>query len=132
MINKTEAAQYLRYMMLLIQKARSNAFDGGLGSPLLDSHKPGRLDYTPELAAELMPYLFGDECPLPALVKILDSYERTGELAPIDFFNMMVILNQFLGPLAVFGAFYGYPEFPTVEEAFSYFAYLSESKKREQ
>ena len=82
-MKKEDAAQDLRHMMICIQKFRANIAEmwGGAFDDIL---------------AKQWPWVFGDSCPLPALSKILDTYDRDGILAPMDYFNMMVVLHRFM------------------------------------
>jgi len=43
---------------------------------------------------------------LPALDKILSHYDRTGELAPLNYYNQMTILDRFLPALKAFHPLY--------------------------
>ena len=82
-MKKEEAAQDLRHMMISIQKYRAN----------IAELWGGQFDDT---LAEQWPWIWGDRCPLPALSKILDTYDRDGTLTPADYFNMMTVLHRFM------------------------------------
>jgi len=56
------------------------------------------------LLEDMSPWLYGKKCPLEALTKILDRYNETGDLAPSDYFNMMIILSKFCPEVAVAAA----------------------------
>jgi len=56
----------------------------------------GELHLSKKFAGELWPWVFGEKCPLPILAKIIDDAESSGELAPMDYYNMMIILDRFM------------------------------------
>jgi len=88
------AVQHLRHLLFLYQKIRANANDPILG--IVDDTGSGGLAVTSEMLADLMPWIFDDaRCPIPALVKILDRVDSDGVLAPMDYFNQMIILYKF-------------------------------------
>ena len=60
------------------------------------SHPPGELCLTKKLAAKMWPWVFGEKCPLSALSKILDNVDSGKPLAPMDYYNMMFILDNFM------------------------------------
>ena len=82
-MKKEKAAQDLRHMMIAIQKYRANIAE------LWD----GAFD---DVLKQQWPWIWGEQCPLPALSKILDAYDKDGTLAPADYFNMMTILHRFI------------------------------------
>ena len=101
-MKKENAVRHLRTFMWMVQRARSNATDPLLGFVVSDDDPGLGLQITESMMADLMPWVFGDRCVLPALDKILGVYDRTGELAPMDYYNQMFILDRFLGALKAF------------------------------
>lgn len=93
-MKQEDAVQHLRTIMFVLQKFRSNSRDPILGIIVPDD-TPG-LQVTESLAAETWPWVFGDKCPLPALMQILDAVNRTQSLAPMDYYNQMIILDRFM------------------------------------
>lgn len=73
------AVRYLRAMLTAAQKIRSINRENGIPD---------------EIAAGLMPWLYGDRCVLRALTQILDGVDAGQPLAPGDFYNMMVIADR--------------------------------------
>lgn len=82
-MKKEEAAQDLRHMMIAIQKYRAN----------IAELWGGQFD---DVLANQWPWIFGDRCPLPAISKILNTYDKDGTLSPVDYYNMMVVLHRFM------------------------------------
>jgi len=82
-MKKEDAAQDLRHMMIAIQKYRAN----------IAELWGGQFD---DILAKQWPWLWGETCPLPAISKILDAYDKDGTLAPGDYFNMMTVLYRFI------------------------------------
>jgi hypothetical protein len=87
-MKKSEAAKYLRTMMVGVQKLRSIMDETGM---ITDKKEMEGLFMTSEEAGQIWKWVWGENCVLPILVKIMDHYDDTGDLAPIDFFNMMYI-----------------------------------------
>jgi len=86
-----DAVRYLRVMMATIQHMRSVS--------------PNEFGATDTIAADLLPWIYGPRCPLPALARLLDRVEGGGRLAPADFYNMMLIATQRqpeIGLMAIF------------------------------
>ena len=93
------AVQHLRDMLFLIQKVRSNAQEW----IDRDVNSRAEIAMTNDLLIDLTPWVFDDnKCPIPALIEILDNVDTTGILAPMDYFNMMTILYQFMPTLVAF------------------------------
>ena len=99
-MKEKDAIRHLREFMLALQRYRSIVMemvgpDTALtGTGLLGETVKG-LSLSEETAAELWPWVFGDKCPLPTLVKILDNVDDGGTLSPHDYFNQMFILDRF-------------------------------------
>ena len=93
-MKQSEALEHLREMIWALQRYRSIAMEE-LG-PNPDYPLGEQLCITEELAAKMWPWIFGEECPLPALVKIVDDAETSGTLAPTDYYSMMFILDRFM------------------------------------
>lgn len=105
-MDKANAARHLRTFMWMAQRARDNATDPLFGFVVPEGeHRPG-LQITATMIADMMPWLFGDRCVLPALDKILRGYDKTGELAPLDYYNQMFILDRFLSAFKAFHALF--------------------------
>lgn len=98
-MKKEEAIGHLREFVWALQRYRSIVMET-LG---LDPDYPSeeQLCLTEELAAEMWPWVFGEKCPLPVLAKIVDDAETSGELAPMDYYNMMTILHRFMPEVKV-------------------------------
>ena len=93
------AVQHLKTYMIALQKYRSNVAET-------------RIFENNALAATMWPWVFGDNCPIPALQKILDGYDKTGVIAPSDYYNMMFILWQFTPEVVPIASMIG-SELPT-------------------
>ena len=95
-MKQEEALEHLREMTWALQRYRSIAMEtlGPNTGELYISKKPATqtLHLSEKLAAEMWPWIFGEKCPLPILVKMVDS----GEVAPADYYNMMFILDRFI------------------------------------
>lgn len=84
-----EALEHLREFLWALQRYRSIAMETlGPGS--------GELHLTERLAAEMWPWVFGEKCPLSILAKMIDDAETSGKLVPMDYYNMMTILDRFM------------------------------------
>ena len=100
-MKEKDAIRHLREFMLALQRYRSIVMetvgpDTALtGTGLLGESVEG-LSLSAEFAAEMWPWVFGDKCPLPVLVKILDSIDDGGTLVPLDYYNQMFILDRFM------------------------------------
>jgi len=100
-MKERDAIIHLREFMLGLQRYRSivmetvGADTALTGTGLLGESVDG-LGLSTEFAAEMWPWVFGDKCPLPALVKILDSVDGGETLAPLDYYNQMFILDRFI------------------------------------
>ena len=88
-MTQEEALAHLREFLWALQKYRSITMETlGPGS--------GELHLSEKLAAETWPWVFGEKCPLPILAKMIDDAETSGKLAPMDYYNMMFILDRFM------------------------------------
>ena len=78
-MTEEQALEHLTLMMITLQKYRSTtAIElGGL---------------TDEMAASSWPWVFGDKCPLPQLVKVLDQES----VEPQQYYNFMYIAHHFM------------------------------------
>lgn len=84
-MEQEKALKHLREMIWALQRYRSIAMETlGPGT--------GELHLSEKLAAEMWPWVFGEKCPLPVLVKMVDS----GKVTPADYYNMMFILHRFM------------------------------------
>ena len=107
-MKKSVAIQHLRTLMSMVQRARANAHDPLLGfldpddASYTDKSGNPRLVFKESLAAKIMPWVFGDRCILPALATILDRYDKDTTLAPMDYYNMMYILDKFIPTFKAF------------------------------
>lgn len=81
-MKQSEAEQNLRLFMRALQRYRDTAL-GGMG-------------VSEELAGQVWPWVFGEKCPLPTLAKVLGNAEASGKLAPMDYYNMMIVLTRFM------------------------------------
>lgn len=99
-MKQSEAVQHLREMMWGLQRYRSVTMETLGDAPpgphsIAEEHVRG-LHLSGKLAGEMWPWVFGEKCPLPAISKILDDVDSGGELAPMDYYNMMTILDRFI------------------------------------
>jgi len=79
-VTQEEARGHLTAMMVVIQRYRSTVAE------------VTETDVERRVNADLSPWIFGDRCPLPALVKILDR----DVIVPLDLYNMMYVLDRFI------------------------------------
>ena len=79
-MTQEEARGHLTAMMVAIQRYRSTVAE------------VTEIDVERRVNADLSPWIFGDRCPLPALVKILDR----DVIVPLDLYNMMYVLDRFI------------------------------------
>jgi len=94
MMKQSEAIRNLRMFMLALQRYRGiTAETLGPGS--------GELHLSEKMAAEMWPWVFGDKCPLPILSKVLDACDAGKELAPYNYYNLMVVLHRFMPEVKV-------------------------------
>ena len=93
-MRQEEALRHLREMIWALQRYRSVAMET-LG------RETGELHLSEKMAAEVWPWVFGEKCPLPILVKMVDNAETSGTLAPMDYYNMMTILDRFMPEIKV-------------------------------
>lgn len=93
-MKQLQAVQHLQTFMRALQKYRSNLRDPVVGIVVPDG-TPG-LRPTESFMAEMWPWVFGDKCPLTTIVRVLDDTTRTGTLAPMDYYNLMIILDRFM------------------------------------
>ena len=87
-MKQSEAIAHLRVFMLALQRYRSIVMEQLGGS------KDG-LHLSEKMAAEMWPWVFGEKCPLPMLSKILNDVAGGKQLVPLDYYNMMFILDRF-------------------------------------
>ena len=97
-MKQEEALKHLREMIWALQRYRSITMET-LGPETSDFEEPtAELHFSEKLAAEMWPWVFGDKCPLPVLVKMVNS----GKVAPNDYYNMMYILDRFIPEVKLF------------------------------
>jgi len=93
-MKQTEAIKHLRAFMIALQRYRSVTMEQlGPGT--------GELHLSEKLAAEMWPWVFGDKCPLPTLSKLLANIDSGKPLVPMDYYNMMVVLDRFIPEVKV-------------------------------
>ena len=85
-MTKDEAARHLRALLSAIQKLRSVSAETSI------------VDH---ISASMWPWVYGDKNILPAIVKMLDQYDETGELSGMDFYNIVYIATQLEPMLAM-------------------------------
>jgi hypothetical protein len=83
-MKQSEAVKHLRNMRSALKKYRTDVKEAGLPNAYL---------------AQVVPWAFGDRCPLPALDRFIKEAEDGKGLAPGDYHNMMIILDRFLPQL---------------------------------
>ena len=94
-MKQSTAVRHLKVFMISLQKYRSNTLEA--------------LGYSPDILATIMPWVFGEKCPLPFLQKILDRTDKTGTLQPSDYYNMMTILHSFMREIIPISSMIGEP-----------------------
>lgn len=84
-MKQSEAVNMLKAIMHTLQKVRSNAFyELGYGK---DEEMTAALK-------DLMPRTFDDKrAILPHVIRVLDKYERNQRLEPLDFYNIIALVN---------------------------------------
>lgn len=97
-----EKAKYLNNLLLILQKFRSNLELDYIQNEILKR----------KVASDLLPWIMSDKCPIPALIKSLEIYEKTGDVDNLFFYNMMVIVNNLQPELVEVAILLGYPKFP--------------------
>lgn len=91
------AVRHLRGLLTSAQKLRSITAEEDLLSE--------------DTASRMWPLIWGEKSIIPILAKVLDKYETSGELAPLDFYNIMVIATR-LEPMLGIMAGMVMPDFP--------------------
>ena len=84
-MKKSDAAEHLNVVVISLQRYR------GIGKELLG---PGsaELSFGEGRMEELWPWIWGEKCPLPSIIRALDRYEDSGYLEAIAYHNFMVLL----------------------------------------
>lgn len=109
-MTKTEAADFLyklRYTVIHLRSIGVETFHPK--GPFIDAGVKGveatfaELDHVGQFVLETtLPWLFSEEKPiLPGLNIILEHYGQTGELAPMDVYNMLLIAEKLEPGIAV-------------------------------
>jgi len=98
-MTQDEAIKHLRAMMVGVQKLRSICDEDGT---VTDRDVDG-LHLTSEQASDVWKWIWGKNCVLSPLSKVIDRYEETNVLSPHDFYNMMYIATS-LEPMIAFAA----------------------------
>jgi hypothetical protein len=98
-MKQSVAIQHLRTMLLGVQRLRSIlSEDHMIGN---DPSYP--FSITEYQAGNTWKWIWGKNCIIPILVKVIDDAETKGELRPQDFYNMMTIacsLEPLIGTVA--------------------------------
>jgi hypothetical protein len=98
-MKQSVAIQHLRTMLLGVQKLRSIlSEDHMIGN---DPSYP--LSMTEQQAGDVWKWIWGKNCIIPILAKVIDNAETKGKLQPMDFYNMMTIacrLEPMIGTVA--------------------------------
>jgi hypothetical protein len=76
-MTQSEAREILQKAMRAFQRYRSTSMELGVGEAFF--------------AKSMWPWVYGDKCPLPAIVKMLDREK----IVPQEFYNIMFILYKF-------------------------------------
>jgi hypothetical protein len=76
-MTQAEAREILEKTMHAFQRYRGFSSDMGIGESWLSKG--------------MWPWVFGEKCPLPAIIKMLDR----DKIVPAEFYNIMFILYQF-------------------------------------
>lgn len=93
-MKEQEAISHLRSYMFWLQKYRSVGKENFGPSS-------GELCFLEGSMEKIWPWVWGDKCPLPSLVKVLDNVDNGNPLAPLDYYNLMFILLRFIPELAI-------------------------------
>ena len=93
--------------MLAIQRIKSINAENGI-----DTNDP--------LAAMMWHWLYDEKkCLLPALSKLIDKIDETGDLKPLDYYNFIIVTTQFEELVGTVAAGYSndadYPLYPNIE-----------------
>ena len=114
-MKEQEAVAHLRTYMYYLQKYRSFGKETfGPGS--------GELCFPEGSMERIWPWVWGEKCPLPALIKVLDNVDNGNPLAPLDYYNLMFILLRFTPELMIIirmkeGKYSTFPEdFPEIQD----------------
>jgi hypothetical protein len=80
----SDAVRHLRAMLFTLQRARSITKE-----ELVNAGWPEKT--VQSVLETLLPWIHGDKCPVPALVKILDRVENGDRIDGMDFYNLVTI-----------------------------------------
>jgi hypothetical protein len=82
-LKKSEAIADIRMMFWSVQKIRSDITEewGDDAAAML-------------LLPSLHPWLFGDQNIIPAFERVLQVIDQGGELAPLDFYNLVIVATR--------------------------------------
>jgi hypothetical protein len=93
----------LRGLMYTVQRMRSSMCEE-LG---VRPGNPPDADATERLVNnDLFRWVLGDGCVLPALAGLVDRYDTTGVLVPMDLYNMLVIATRLQPEIGAFYEFF--------------------------
>ena len=100
-MKQSTAISHLRNMMLAIQRLKSiNA-------------ETGMISVDDPFASTMWPYVYDPKkAVLPILSKLLDKADETDKLAPLDYYNMMVIATQLEPLIGATASIYAGIDFP--------------------
>ena len=100
-MKQSTAVSHLRAMMTAVQRVRSINAENGMVS--IDD----------PLSAMMWPYVYDPQkAILPTLSKLLDGVDETGKLAPLDYYNLIVIATQLEPLIGVSASIYAGVDFP--------------------
>jgi len=83
-MRQEEAVEHLRLFLYTLQRVRSI-----IRETLVDPKDE-------HILGDMFPWLFGERCPLETLVKVLGRVDQGAELEPLVYYNLMIILDQFM------------------------------------
>ena len=93
-MKEQEAIRHLRAYMIRLQRYRS------VGKEMFGPGS-GELCFPEGSMERIWPWVWGDKCMLPMLVKVLDSVDNGNPLVPLDYYNLMFALLQFTPEVAI-------------------------------
>lgn len=88
-MKESEALDNVRLMVFALQKFRSVTVE----------EIP---DLTQKIKEDLMPWVYGPQCPLEAMTKVIDG----GQMEPQTYYNFTYIMDKWMQPVHVATMFY--------------------------
>lgn len=110
----SDVVRHLRAMLFALQRARSITKE-----ELVNAGWPEKT--VQSVLENLMPWIHGNKCPVPALVSMLDRVDDGGRIDGMDFYNLVTVATL-LQPILRFlivtiGNDPDFPEWPDIQWA---------------